>query len=60
VPVVRRVVYRPQTAFRTLFGTRVITTRGGVRYIPVVKKRVVTVNGKTRTITETQLVPCRR
>jgi hypothetical protein len=57
VPVVRRVVFRPQTAFRTLFDTRLITTKGGVRYVPVVRKRVVTVNGKTRTITETRLVP---
>ena len=60
VLVVRRVVYRPETAVRTLFGTRLITTRGGVRYVPVVKKSVVTVNGKTRTITNTQLVPTTR
>jgi hypothetical protein len=60
VPVVRRVVYRPQTAFRTLIGTRLITTRGQVRYVPVVKKRVVTVDGRTNTITETRLVPTTR
>jgi hypothetical protein len=60
VPVVRRVVYRPQTAFRTLIGTRLITTRGRVRYVPVVKKRVVTVEGRTNTITETRLVPTTR
>lgn len=58
VPVVRRVVYRPQTAVRTLFGTRVVTSRGR----PVVQKRLVTVDGKTRTIidakthTQTQTV----
>jgi hypothetical protein len=54
VPVVRRVVYRPETAVRTLFGTRVrvVTTPGRA----VVEKRLVTVGGKTRTIIATQTV----
>jgi hypothetical protein len=50
VPVVRRVVYRPQTAVQTLFGTRVVTARGR----PVVQKRLVTIDGRTRTIIATQ------
>jgi hypothetical protein len=65
VPVVRRVFLRPQTAFETRYDTRLITTPGGirtvrqkvVRYVPVVKRRTITVNGKTRTLTETRLVP---
>ena len=52
VPVVRRVVYRPQTAMQTLFGTRVVTAPGR----SVVQKRLVTVGGKTRTIIATQTV----
>ena len=64
VAVVRRVVLRPQTAFETRYDTRLITTPGGVkvvrqkvvRYVPVIRRRVVTVNGKTRTIKETHLV----
>ena len=63
--VVRRVVVRSRTNFSTLVATRVITTPGGTRYVerkvtryvPVVHKRVVTVNGKTSTVTETRLVP---
>jgi hypothetical protein len=63
IPVVRRVFVRPQTAFQTLYDTRVITTPGGVRIVrkqvlvPVIKRHVVTVNGKTKTITSTRLVP---
>jgi hypothetical protein len=65
VPVVRRVFLRPQTAFETRYDTRLITTPGGirtvrqkvVRYVPVVKRRTITVDGKTRTLTETRLVP---
>jgi hypothetical protein len=68
VPVVRRVFLRPQTAFETRFDTRVITTPGGVKtvrqrvvkLVPVVSRRIVTVNGKTRTLTETRLVPTTR
>jgi hypothetical protein len=52
VPVVRRVVYRPQTAVQMLFGTRVVTTPGR----SVVQKRIVTVGGRTRTIIATQTV----
>ena len=65
VPVVRRVFLRPQTAFETRYDTRLITLPGGVRtvrqrvvrYVPVVKRRTITVDGKTRTLTETRLVP---
>jgi hypothetical protein len=64
VPVVRRVMVRPQTVVETRFGTRLVTTPGGIRfvtnkvvkYVPVVRRRVVTVNGKRRTITQTRLV----
>lgn len=64
VPVVRRVFLRPQTAFETRFDTRVVTKPGSVRvverrvlrYVPVVRKRVVTVGGKTRTVTTRRLV----
>jgi hypothetical protein len=65
VSVVRRVVLQPQTAFETRYDTRVVTTPGGVRlvpqrvvkYVPVIRRRVITVNGKTQTITQTKLVP---
>jgi hypothetical protein len=65
VPVVRRVVLRPETVFETRFDTRLITTPGGIRlvrqpvvkYVPVVRRHVITVNGKTQTITQTKLVP---
>jgi hypothetical protein len=67
VHVVKRVRLRPETVFRTdtAFGTRFVTTPGGVRivrqrvvkYVPRVRTRVVTVGGKTRTVTETLQVP---
>ena len=67
VPVVKRVYVPRKTAYetRTSYHTQVVTTPGTVRvvrrlvtrYVPVVKKRVVTVNGKTRTLVETRLVP---
>jgi hypothetical protein len=67
VRVVKRVRLRPETVFRTdtSFGTKFVTTPGGVRivrqrvvkYVPRVRTHVVTVGGKTRTITETQQVP---
>jgi hypothetical protein len=65
VPVVRRVLVRPQTMYETRLETRVITTPGGVRivthpvvkYVPVVKKTVVTVAGKRQVRTKTVLVP---
>jgi hypothetical protein len=67
VPVViRRSVVRSSTAYQTLVDTQVVTTPGGVRYVekkvlvPVVHKRVVRINGKTTTITETRLVPTTR
>lgn len=63
--VVRRLVVRPVTSFKTVVDTRVIKTPGGTkivkrkvtRYVPVVHKKVVTRNGKTTTVTETKLVP---
>ena len=72
IPVVRRVYVRGKTAtdYQTQlrYATRVVTTPGAVRTIrrvvttvvPVVKKRVVKVNGKTRTLVETRLVPTTR
>ncbi len=62
VPVVRRIVLRPHTVMETLFGTRLITTKGQVQYVPTVKvqKRVVTVNGQMRTISETRTVATTR
>lgn len=63
--VVRRTIVHSSTAYATSVDTRVVTTPGGlryvtknvVRYVPVVHKRTVLVNGKTQTITETRLVP---
>ena len=63
--VVRRTIVHSSTAYGTVIDTRVVTTPGGVRYltrkvvryVPVVHKRVVRVNGKTKTVTETRLVP---
>jgi hypothetical protein len=66
VPVViRRTVVHSSTAYATSVETRVVTTPGGlryvtkkvVRYVPVVHKRTVLVNGKTQTLTETRVVP---
>ncbi len=66
VPVViRKTIVHSSTAWATSVDTRVVTTPGGtryvtrkvVRYVPVVHKRTVLVNGKTKTITETRLVP---
>lgn len=63
--VVRRTIVHSSTAYATQIDTRIVTTPGGlryvtkkvVRYVPVVHKRTVVVNGKTRTVTETRLVP---
>jgi hypothetical protein len=67
--VVRRTIVKSrtqtQTAFDTVVDTKVITTPGGTRtverkvvsYVPVVHKQVIHVNGKTKTITTTHLVP---
>jgi len=67
VRVVKQVRVRPETVFRTdtTFGTKFVTTPGGVRvvrqrvvkYVPRVRTHVVTVGGKTRTVTETLQVP---
>lgn len=66
VPVViRKTIVHSSTAWATSVDTRVVTSPGGtryvtrkvVRYVPVVHKRTVLVNGKTKTITETRLVP---
>lgn len=68
VPVViRRTVVksRTATAYNTVVDTRVVTTPGGTKYVvkkvthlvPVVHNKVVRVNGKTTTLTETRLVP---
>lgn len=55
--VVRRSVVRSSTAYQTLVDTRYVTTPGEVRkvvrYVPVVKRTVVRVNGKTTTLTHT-------
>jgi hypothetical protein len=63
--VVRRTVVKSRTAFSTIVDTRVVTTPGGVHYVvkkvthyvPVVHRKVIRVNGKTTTVTETRLVP---
>jgi hypothetical protein len=63
--VVRKTVVHSSTAWATSVDTRVVTAPGGlryvtkkvVRYVPVVHKRTVLVNGKTKTVTETRLVP---
>ena len=63
--VVRKTIVHSSTAWATQVDTRYVTTPGGlryvtkkvVRYVPVVKKRTVLVNGKTTTVTSTQLVP---
>jgi hypothetical protein len=67
VPVVRKVFVKRRTAFKTTTDVRtnVVTLNGGVRtvrtkvivHVPVVSKKVVTVNGKTKTIVTTRLVP---
>jgi hypothetical protein len=63
--VVRRTIVHSSTAWATSVDTRVVTAPGGVhyvtkkvtRYVPVVKKRTVLVDGKTKTVTQTRLVP---
>jgi len=63
--VVRKTIVHSSTAWATSVDTRVVTAPGGVRYVtrkvtryvPVVKKRKILVNGKTKTVTETRLVP---
>jgi hypothetical protein len=70
VPVVKRVYLKPKTAYETRlkYQTRVVTVPGNTRVVrrvvttlvPVVKRRVVTVKGKTHTIVQTRLVPTTR
>jgi len=70
VPVVKVVRLRPSTAFetQTATATRYVTTPGGVRvvekrvvhYVPVVRKRVVTIAGKTHATSVTVRVPTTR
>ena len=68
VPVIRRVQVEPVTQYRTqtLVGTTFVTTPGGVRvkrvvrYVPKTQTHVVTSNGRTRTVSETRLVPTTR
>lgn len=63
--VVRKSIVHSSTAWATQVDTRYVTTPGGlryvtkkvVRYVPVVHKRTVLVNGQTTTVTATQLVP---
>lgn len=70
VPVVKRVYLRPRTAFETKYKytTRVLSAPGTVRIVkrvittkvPVVRKEIVTVKGKTHTVVTTRLVPTTR
>lgn len=66
VPVViRKSIVHSSTAWATSVDTRFVTTPGGlryvtkkvVRYVPVLRKHTVVVNGKTKTVTETRVVP---
>ncbi len=65
VPVVKRirVKSRPVVETRTAVALRTVTTPGGVHvvrrvtYVPVVHKQVVTVAGKTRTVSVKRYVP---
>lgn len=67
VPVVRKVYVKRQARFKTLTDvtTDVVKTPGGVRIVrhrvvklvPVVTRKVITVDGKTKTIVTTKLLP---
>jgi hypothetical protein len=67
VPVVRRILVKRATQYRTEthYGTRIVTTPGGVRvvrepvirYVPKVRTRVVTNKGQVRTVSETRFLP---
>jgi hypothetical protein len=67
VPVVKKVFLKPRTSFMTTTAvkTNVVTLAGGVRtvrskvviHVPVVSTKVVTVNGQTKTLVTTRLVP---
>jgi hypothetical protein len=70
VPVVKRVYLPRETAIalQTKYQKQLVTAPGTVHvvrrlvttYVPVVKKQLVKVNGKTRTVVRTQLVPTTR
>jgi hypothetical protein len=70
VPVVHKVFVKRATAFQTTTDvqTHVVTISGGVRtvrskvvvHVPVVSKKVITVDGKTKTVVTTRLVPTTR
>jgi hypothetical protein len=70
VPVVKRVYLPRETAIalQTKYQKQLVTAPGTVRvvrrlvttYVPVVKKQLVKVNGKTQTVVRTQLVPTTR
>src|SRR3954451_5464153 len=68
VPVVRRVLVRVPSRVKaeTKHQTQLVTVVGGetrvvrqpvVRYVPRIRDRLVTVNGRTSTVSETRLVP---
>jgi hypothetical protein len=67
VPVVKKVFLKPKTSFKTTTAvqTHVVTQAGVVRtvrnkvvvHVPVVSTKVVTVNGKTKTLVTTRLIP---
>ena len=67
VPVVKKVFVRPKTSFETTTAvqTHVITQAGVVRtvrnkvvvHVPVTSTKVVTVNGKTKYLVTTRLIP---
>lgn len=67
VPVVRRIRVQSSTQYRTetRYETQVVTSPGGVRivrkpvvrYVPKIRTRVVTKNGRTRTLRQTTFVP---
>jgi hypothetical protein len=67
VPVVKKVFLKPKTSFETTTAvqTHVITQAGQVRtvrnkvvvHVPVVSTKVVTVNGKTKVLVTTRLIP---
>jgi hypothetical protein len=67
VPVVKKVFLKPKTSFKTTTSvqTHVVTQAGGVRtvrtkvvvHVPVISTKLVTVNGKTKTLVTTRLIP---
>jgi hypothetical protein len=68
IPIVRRVVVRPQTVYETRVRTNILTEPGDVRvvtkpvtrHVPTVQRQVVTVAGKRQIRTRTVLVPTTR